>query len=329
MRRFECVQPALPHRPGLNPFTKKAITIPARPERRVVCEIGIEGRQVTLRWSWFTEAAPVGEPHTERKTFGNRGDAEVFLEERIVELRSEGYVEHGDGAGIEVALVAEATVVAPPPDIERAETLCLDVIAHFQRRGWFGCDMHWKYGDPPSDAVERKRFRRPRATEAQLEETERLLHFALPTTLRTLYKDVANGGFGPGYGLVGAVGGAPASEFAKDLADDYCRARELSPFWEESGLEKSDPNWFEPFFNEWPPGFVRILEWGCCIWSVLDLRHGRVLRFEPVEGKRDREAMEPEADSLDDWLRRWLRGEDLFRTGEAREATRIGARSRT
>jgi hypothetical protein len=46
------------------------------------------------------------------------------------------------------------------------------------------------------------------ATDEQLQETEDILGFLLPSLLRLLYKELANGGFGPGAGLCGAVGGS-------------------------------------------------------------------------------------------------------------------------
>ncbi len=46
------------------------------------------------------------------------------------------------------------------------------------------------------------------ATDEQLQETEDILGFRLPSLLRLLYKKLANGGFGPGAGLCGAVGGS-------------------------------------------------------------------------------------------------------------------------
>jgi len=46
------------------------------------------------------------------------------------------------------------------------------------------------------------------ATVEQLQETEDILGFPLPPLLRLLYKKIANGGFGPGAGLCGAVGGS-------------------------------------------------------------------------------------------------------------------------
>ena len=45
------------------------------------------------------------------------------------------------------------------------------------------------------------------ATPEQLSEAERRLGVELPPLLRRLYLEVANGGFGPGSGLVGVVGG--------------------------------------------------------------------------------------------------------------------------
>ena len=50
-------------------------------------------------------------------------------------------------------------------------------------------------------------FEQSPATEEQLLETEDLLGFPLPPLLRELYKQLANGGFGPGYGLIGVTGG--------------------------------------------------------------------------------------------------------------------------
>src|SRR5260221_14743324 len=47
----------------------------------------------------------------------------------------------------------------------------------------------------------------PPASEAQMRKTEQQLGFALPPLLRLLYTHVANGGFGPGYGLFGVIGG--------------------------------------------------------------------------------------------------------------------------
>ena len=38
--------------------------------------------------------------------------------------------------------------------------------------------------------------------------SEKQLGFALPNLLTQLYSSIGNGGFGPGYGMLGVVGGA-------------------------------------------------------------------------------------------------------------------------
>lgn len=91
-----------------------------------------------------------------------------------------------------------------------------------QRQHWYGPEMRdpaWfgnRY-DPALDHDGRLRarlndpqkygFKYPRATEEQLLATEEALGFPLPPLLRVLYAQVANGGFGFGYGLRGAIGG--------------------------------------------------------------------------------------------------------------------------
>lgn len=75
---------------------------------------------------------------------------------------------------------------------------------------WEWCERQRYYG--PWDFREAQKqltdhFAFPPATDAQLKNTEKILGFPLPSFLRTLYQEVANGGFGPGAGLRGAVGG--------------------------------------------------------------------------------------------------------------------------
>ena len=101
-------------------------------------------------------------------------------------------------------------------------------------------------------------------------ESELLLGFPLPSSLRAIYSQIANGGFGPGYGFVGVVGGAPGSVDDTDLATTYRRERELA--------RSQGP------FGAWPRRVLRFLEWGCNIASCVDARTGRILRYEPDSG---------------------------------------------
>ena len=60
------------------------------------------------------------------------------------------------------------------------------------------------------------------ATEQQIKETEQQLGFPLPHLLRLLYTQIANGGFGPGYGIIGAVNGFPSLDSPYgDIAQTY------------------------------------------------------------------------------------------------------------
>lgn len=118
-------------------------------------------------------------------------------------------------------------------------------------------------------------------------EAERLLGFALPPLLAQLYREVANGGFGPDYKLFPLIGeGRTAvSEYGTD-------GQEPSPAY-------------------WPRGVLPIMDWGCGMYAAVDcLRpEGPVLLFEPnaVEDNWP-DAWFQDAPSLAAWLESWLNG---------------------
>ena len=64
----------------------------------------------------------------------------------------------------------------------------------------------------PSDHPQHTGFAYPPATEKHLRSTDAALGFPLPPLLRALYAQVANGGFGPFYGLIGVRGGHQVQE---------------------------------------------------------------------------------------------------------------------
>lgn len=289
----------------MNPFTKEPIVIPARPERTTRCELDLDGAEVKERWSWFEGAASVGEGRSEVHSFPSREDAEVDLQEVVMELLHEGFreltLDPRNPSPSGAPEVRSAPVVHSAP--EDVRELSAAIVERCRERGWFGADMALQPNvvPPARDAVERKRFRYPPATPRQVAEAERLLGFPLPPSLRAIYSQVANGGFGPGYGFVGVAGGARETVYEADLATAYRKERELS--------RSQGP------FVAWPRRVLRLLEWGCNIASCIDARTGRILRYEPDSGVPEKD-MTAEADSLQDWLRRWLRGEDLFRAGQ-------------
>jgi hypothetical protein len=311
MRRLERIEPSRPERPGINPFTRQPIVIRGRSKRTTSVAVCADGNEVTLTWTWEEEGKPPCQPHIEKHRLKDTSEAAAYLRDCIDELTSDGYRDL-DGSYRTPGDDAPAMRAAPASSASTV-SMAVAIGRRCRDQSWFGSDLHRKHTQMRvHDSIEERRFRFPPATDLQLAETERLLGFALPAALRGLYKEVANGGFGPGYGLVGAVGGARSSD-GECIAGLYRLDRE-SRLFEESGVDRNSLGWFEPFYNEWPRRVLRFVDWGGCIWSCLDARTGRVLRFEPLHGKRqrDREAMVLEADSLEQWMERWLSGEEMF-----------------
>ena len=145
-----------------------------------------------------------------------------------------------------------------------------------------------------------------RAAPAAVEAAEHRLGALLPRLLRRLYLEVGNGGFGPGYGILGLDGG-----FTDDLG--------------HNALEASDY-----FRDEFPD--VRLLAlctWGCAIYSLVELATPDAFMwgFDP-NGAPDERALYRQSITLPDWLERWIDGR-LYQpaviedpdTGELRGAT--------
>ena len=89
--------------------------------------------------------------------------------------------------------------------------------------------------DDPAAFVDMHQFmtfrRYPPATPEQLCSVEERLGFPVPSLLADLYRSVANGGFGPGYGLMGIAGGASNDQgvTADELYDVFLVADAEAP----------------------------------------------------------------------------------------------------
>jgi hypothetical protein len=103
----------------------------------------------------------------------------------------------------------------------------------------------------------------------ELDLAERRLGFSLHPLLAAVYRDIANGGFGPDYQLLSLIEG-PTAEQAVDL---YLSNRSRG-----EGTEWA-----------WPEGVLPILTWGCGMYACVDCRNdrGTVLLFEPNPGEPD------------------------------------------
>ncbi len=156
----------------------------------------------------------------------------------------------------------------------------------------------------------------PPATEEQLRASEQALGFLLPPLLRTLYAQVANGGFGPDYGIKGAMGGCAGD--LGTIVDMYLEGREevrqgraqlvdLAAY-EQLAYDIDVRNiGYTVVLNRvielperaLPESLLGFYSDGCGIFSSIDLNTGRIfLESHPY--------LYYEAHSLEEWLERWL-----------------------
>lgn len=107
----------------------------------------------------------------------------------------------------------------------------------------------------------------PVATEVEIVRVEARLGLRIPQVLRAIYASVGNGGFGPGYGLMGLPGG-----FTDDQGNSADQLYEL--------FRQPDP---EDSTWHWPAGLLPICHWGCAMYSCIDCStdEGRVLLWDP------------------------------------------------
>jgi hypothetical protein len=125
----------------------------------------------------------------------------------------------------------------------------------------------------------------PPATRETIAMAEAELGFPLHPFLRRLYTEVANGGFGPGYGLAGLTGGHGDSEGESLVA----RYREFRA-------------------GGWPEHLLPLWDWGCAAWSCLDANsaEGTIVTHDDVEGATVTDF------TIRSWLRAWVDGVNLW-----------------
>lgn len=151
------------------------------------------------------------------------------------------------------------------------------------------------HGAHPRDETSGSRQFQPPLCAAALDTVEQVLGFELPHVLRQLYGEVANGGFGPGYGLIGLRGGDP-SDMKRDVVGEYHVFRQP---------DHNDPG------RSWPDRLLPICHWGCAIYSCVDCSTptGAVIRFDPNPVADDWTiAWQAERGTLAGWLQSWLDG---------------------
>jgi uncharacterized protein YndB with AHSA1/START domain len=142
----------------------------------------------------------------------------------------------------------------------------------------------------------------PPATSRQIADAEEQLGFRLPSLLRDIYLNVANGGFGPGYGFFPLSGGRDEHR-ERTLVETYVSFR------------------YRPERVRWGEKLLPICFWGCCYYSYLDCTQPQtpVMAFnEDSHGEGPWGcASSPHAKSFEEWMQRWLDGEDLWQSFSA------------
>ncbi len=132
----------------------------------------------------------------------------------------------------------------------------------------------------------------PVAPAEAVEEAESVIGYRLPPLLRRLYLELGNGGFGPGYGILGLRGGH------RDI-----RRTALDWYREAHGTPSS--HWY--FL---PASLLPVCHWGCAIYSFVDCSQpeGPMWGWDPNPGPVDQQALYREPVAFAEWLSRWLAG---------------------
>jgi hypothetical protein len=192
------------------------------------------------------------------------------------------------------------------------------VVAHCRKREWFAGQYAPDYRVAFYDADGRDHldddmtyaaahaaqqgFLHAPVTEGVLQETERRLGHTLPTILRTVYTTVANGGFGPGYGLVGLPMLANTLTVGQERL--VPRAEEYLTQHPQSCV----------YCQQEPSDLVTLAAWPEDVYSKLDIARGCVYRvrhgvFPPEPTWAAAITVTRQAESVVDWFERWLAGE--------------------
>jgi hypothetical protein len=130
---------------------------------------------------------------------------------------------------------------------------------------------------------------RPPASAEAVDHAEKLIGHGLPPLLRRLYLEVGNGGFGPGFGILGVRGGHGD--------DSRHTAVELYEAWKPG--QSADTKKLFP-----------VCYWGCAIYSLVDCAttDGTMWGWDPnpVPPNDLQKALFIESITLHGWLERWL-----------------------
>jgi hypothetical protein len=221
--------------------------------------------------------------------------------------------------------------------VDRYTDLCTRIQESCRQRNWYGPEARWMNYRGYFDAEGKLQirvivhdphagFEFPPATEEQLQATEEALGISLPPMLRALYAQVANGGFGPAYGITGACGGYYLGDDGRYQTIDMCTDADPAIHYldlREYEQAHGNPTYFKLRETIQPAHFLHLCYEGCNLDFHIDGKSGRVYLTGYCESLPDSLVpnqalpgeLRPEsiigyqrvADSLEGWLERWLR----------------------
>lgn len=137
----------------------------------------------------------------------------------------------------------------------------------------------------------------PKITDKEIAAIEAELELELPSTIRRIYTEIGDGGFGPGYGFLKMRGSGRFSDLS--VVELYKEFREEDP---------TDPSWI------WPKDLLLVTHWGCGIMTGVNCLTGRVAVYDPNSYQSDlSDSLFFQNCDIDEWLEKWCDGVNLWK----------------
>ena len=177
---------------------------------------------------------------------------------------------------------------------------------HCAAQGWYGADMlSPEHRNVREDDPRKTGFAFPPATEAQAQEREQRLGVVLPPVLRACYTELANGDFGPAYGLRSILDGC---KYPDDLLEHYQAICEVGEVLDLDMMVASQGGTrvFTIPFEHWVRAALPLIEEGCAMTLCLDTTSGSIFRKAPSSTSYTFEYIAPGFEEL---LGLWLSDE--------------------
>lgn len=137
----------------------------------------------------------------------------------------------------------------------------------------------------------------PPASIDSIRNAELILGFQFPPLLRECYLQIGNGGFGPGYGIVGVEGGQVTEDIGNVI--DLYNALKKCAEWDG---------------KQWKNGLLPFCDWGCLMYSCVDCNDPQYCMYMREEH------LAPQSYNLGCFFRMWIDGVDILTMAKSEQA---------